>query len=184
MTNKDTDIVKDGRIYKCKNFFPRLKFPEKYLREDKKLTARSKMEMTYFENFDRNKNIIQWNSENIAIPYEKPIFDGICRIVRFELRNYFPDIYLILKHKDGTIEEILGEIKPEDQLYAPKKPLKETKKSMKNYMNKMCTYNINVSKWKSANKFVQILRTKKNRNINFYFFTTDKVISYNEVFSK
>jgi len=180
MTINESKIMQNGKFYQCQNYYVHLKHPEKYLREDKKLTARSGMEIDYFRTFDRNDSILKWSSENIAIPYQKPIFNDVGKIIRFELRNYFPDIYFIMKNKNGEIKEVLGEIKPESQVYEPKEPKRITQKSKKNYINKKCAWYVNKCKWKAACDFTEYARRVKKRNIEFnLFIENNQVLDYN-----
>lgn len=172
--------TKSSKFYSCQNYYSYLKFPEKYLREDHKLTARSGLEITYFNKFDRNKNIIEWNSESIAIPYNKPTFDGYGKIIGCERKNYMVDVYIKIMN-NGIVQEILGEIKPYDQLFKPEEPKRKTTKSQKNYINKKCTWMINMAKWEMAEKFVENIRKRYNRNIHFMLFTEDRIIYYNEL---
>jgi len=184
----DDDIEKPkkrkskSKFYQIENYYPYLKHPEKYLREDKIIKARSGLEIEYFRNFDINKNIIQWQSEGIAIPYKKPIFDGVGRIIRFEIRKYYPDVHLIMKNKNGEIQEILGEIKPYKQIIKPELKNRKTQKSIKNYVNEKCVWFINICKWKAANSFAKAINEKYKRNITFYLFLEDnKTINFKDI---
>ncbi len=175
-------IIKSNEgFYKCDDYYPLLKNPSKYLREDHKLTARSGLEIDYFKKFDRNKNIIEWNSENIMIPYEKPIFDKFGNMVRTEIRNYIIDVYIKFRNKQGQIEEILGEIKPKAQVFKPMLGKRKTEKGKKNFINEKCRWFINISKWTTAEKFVDTIRRKKNRNISFKIFTENEVLNLEEI---
>ena len=49
---------------------------------------------------DLNENILEWGSEEIAIPYRSPIDNKVHR--------YFPDFYVKLKETTGKIKSILS----------------------------------------------------------------------------
>lgn len=181
MAKLDAKISKNGAFYQCKNFYSYLKHPEKYLREDKVITARSGLEMDYFKKFDMNASIISWDSENIVIPYPKPIFDNVGHIIKYENRKYYPDIYLKVRKKDGSIEEIIGEIKPMKQVIKPELGKRNTEKGKKNFINEKCRWYINALKWKAANGYAKIIREKYNRNINFYIFTENKIVDFKDI---
>jgi hypothetical protein len=172
-----------SKFYQCENFYPFLRNPQKYLREDKKIVARSGLEQEKFRSFDSNPNILAWNSENIIIPYNKPIFDGAGKLIKFEVRKYYVDVYLVAKNKD-IIEEYLAEIKPLSQVHIPVKPKRKGKKTTKNYLNKMCTWYVNMAKWTTSKKYADMLRKKYNRNIDFIIITEKDTIRLEDVITK
>ena len=53
---------------------------------------------------DLNENILEWGSEEIAIPYRSPIDNRVHR--------YFPDFYVKLKETTGKIKKYIIEVKP------------------------------------------------------------------------
>jgi len=171
-------IVKDGGFYKCENYYSYLKNPEKYIREDKKVTARSGLEIDYFKKFDNNKNILEWNSENIAIPYMKPTFNKYGTMTGMSKRNYYPDIYIKIRNKQGNIEEVLGEIKPKKQIYQPKLGKRKTEKGKKNFINEKIRWFINISKWDAAGKVIENIRKRHTRNIRFMLLTEDEIFDW------
>ena len=57
---------------------------------------------------DLNENILEWGSEEIAIPYRSPVDRKIHR--------YFPDFYVKLKETTGKIKKYIIEVKPKKQL--------------------------------------------------------------------
>ena len=68
---------------------------------------------------DLNENILEWGSEEIAIPYRSPVDRKIHR--------YFPDFYVKLKETTGKIKKYIIEVKPKKQLKPPTKPKRKTK---------------------------------------------------------
>ena len=56
---------------------------------------------------DKNQNILEWASEEIAIPYRSPIDNRVHR--------YFPDFYMKVKETNGKIKNYVIEVKPAKQ---------------------------------------------------------------------
>lgn len=92
---------------------------------------------------DKHPDVIQWNSEEITIPYKSPVDNKIHR--------YFPDFWVKKKnHSDGKIVEVLIEVKP----YAQTKPPKpQTGKPSRKYLNEVYTWGVNDAKWKAARNY-------------------------------
>jgi hypothetical protein len=65
------------------------------------------------------------------------------------IHRYFPDFWLKIKDKTGTINTMLVEIKPFKQVKEPVRQDKITRR----YINEVKTYGINSAKWKAAEKF-------------------------------
>ena len=91
--------------------------------------------------FDRNPNVLQWESEEFFIPYKSKI-DG-------RVHRYFPDFLIKVKNVDGIVETILIEVKPFYQTQPPEKKSKVTKR----FINEVKTYGINISKWEAAEEY-------------------------------
>jgi hypothetical protein len=91
--------------------------------------------------FDHNDNVIQWSSESIVIPYLSPIDN--------KYHRYFPDFLIKAKSKDGTVKNILIEVKP----YKQTKPPEKGKRVTKRYITEIATWGINEAKWKAAEEY-------------------------------
>ena len=72
---------------------------------------RSALEMKFMLQLDKNASIIQWGSETYIVPYYKES-EGRPR--------YFVDFWVKKKMSDGTIRELLIEVKPSSQIIPPK----------------------------------------------------------------
>ena len=90
---------------------------------------------------DLNENILEWGSEEIAIPYRSPIDNKVHR--------YFPDFYVKLKETTGKIKKYIIEVKPKKQLKPPVKPKRQTK----GYIREAFEYARNQAKWKAAREY-------------------------------
>lgn len=123
-------------IYEVKN-------KQKYIGINKPF-YRSSYEKRIFFWCDNNKNVLEWSSENVAIPY---LFE-----IDKKLHRYFPDVKAKIKTDKGIITYII-EIKPYKQTLIPKKPKNRSKKRIQRYKNELFMYIKNVNKWEAAEKF-------------------------------
>ena len=91
----------------------------------------------------KNEKILEWGSEEIALPYRSPVDNKIHR--------YFPDFYIKVQENTGRIKRYLIEVKPHKQTQKPKKPKRQTK----NYLREVYEYAKNQAKWKAATEFCE-----------------------------
>lgn len=115
--------------------------PHKYRGDPTNIIYRSGWERKVMRWLDTNPNILEWRSEEIAIPYLKPEDNRYHR--------YFPDFYAKMVTKEGRIKEVLIEVKPKKETVPPAKKSKVTKK----YIQEVMTWGTNQSKWKSAREY-------------------------------
>jgi len=127
--------------------------PRKYKGDPTNIIYRSSWELKFANWCDCNEAVIQWQSEEFAIPYKSPI-DG-------KYHRYFPDFLVEIKNADGNIETWVVEIKPSHQTKEPRPQTRMTKK----YINEVKTYAINKYKWDYAVEWC------KDRNYKFVIFT-------------
>ena len=117
-------------------------FPRKYKGDPTNIIYRSLWERKFMVYCDKNQNILEWASEEIAIPYRSPIDNRVHR--------YFPDFYIKVKQKTGKHKKFIIEVKPKNQCSPPTTtPKKRTSK----WYNEVKTWGINEAKWKSAQEF-------------------------------
>ena len=116
-------------------------FPRKYKGDPTNIIFRSLWERKFMVYCDSNANVLEWNSEEIVIPYRSPV-DG-------KPHRYFPDFYMKVKETDGRIKKYVIEVKPLKQCSPPKKPKRQTK----GYIKEAYTYAINQTKWKEAREW-------------------------------
>jgi len=136
-----------------KGFF-RPKNPQKYKGDVRHITYRSSWELKFMSYLDTHKDILEWSSEEVIIPYLSPV-DG-------KYHRYFPDFLVKKRELNGKIKTVLIEIKPFKQTKPPEKiPAKITKQ----YINEVKTWGINKSKWEYAEEYC------KNRNWEFLILT-------------
>lgn len=131
---------------------------------------RSSWELTAMKYFDNEPNVVLWGSECLEIPYQlkKPDRDGILKITN---HRYYPDFYYKLKLTDGSIRQILLEVKPEEQTKPPKfkETARLTKKQLENYEYSINEYNRNMAKWEHAIEYC------KTRDIEFKILVKEQV---------
>ena len=129
----------------------------KYRGDVKKIVYRSLWERRFMVYCDNTKEILEWGSEEVIIPYISPL-DG-------RMHRYFPDFYIKVRQKDKTIKKMIIEVKPKIQCGPPKTPKRKTKR----FINEVRTWGVNEAKWNAA------LEWCKDRNMEFKILTEDHV---------
>lgn len=109
--------------------------PEKYIGNVKEIIYRSSWELSFNKFLDNNPNVLNWNSEEIAIPYKHPI--------KGKMARYYPDYWIKYKNKDGVVKTEIIEVKPKNQVNKPKRGSKHDK----------MRWIVNMEKWKAAKMF-------------------------------
>ena len=120
--------------YKQGKYIPRL--PKKYKGDYRNIVYRSSWEYKFMQWCDNTSSVVEWGSEEIAIPYISPV-DG-------KRHKYYPDFYVKVKNKKYMVE-----VKPTRQTKEPK----TRKKITKRYVTEVVTYSVNKAKWKAAEEF-------------------------------
>ena len=126
------------KTYKGK-FSP--KNPGKYAGDPTGIIYRSLWELRVMKYLDEQANVIEWKSEEIAIPYRSPVDNRIHR--------YFPDFIVKVRTKNGGTKTLMLEVKTKAQTKEPKIPTKKTKR----YITEVMTWGVNQAKWKSAQEY-------------------------------
>ena len=128
---------------------------KKYKGDPTKVFYRSLWERRFMHYCDNTPSILEWNSEEIVIPYVSPVDNKVHR--------YFPDFYIKVRNVSCTVRREIIEVKPKRQCLPPKKPQRQTKK----YLREVATYGVNQAKFKAAEEYC------KNRKYNFRILTED-----------
>ena len=118
-------------------------FPRKYKGNSSNIIYRSLWERKFMKYCDLNENILEWASEEIALPYRSPLDNRIHR--------YFPDFYIKEKESSGVVKKMLIEVKPKKQTVQPKPQNIKTK----GYIYEAREYVRNQAKWKAAKNFCE-----------------------------
>ena len=117
--------------------------PKKYKGNPRNIICRSTWENRFCNWCDLNENILEWASEEIALPYRSPLDNKIHR--------YFPDFYIKVKESSGVVKKMLIEVKPKKQTVQPKPQNIKTK----GYIYEAREYVRNQAKWKAAKNFCE-----------------------------
>lgn len=128
------------------------KNPEKYVGKGS-IRYRSGWEFTVMKFFDENKNVTQWASESVKIPYRHPFTN--------KQTIYVPDFLIVYQDKTGVQRAELIEVKPLKQT-----SLQEAGKSRSAQVAAI----INKFKWEAASAWC------KRMGIQF------RVITENDIF--
>ena len=115
--------------------------PKKYKGDPTNIIYRSLWERKFMVYCDLNDNILEWGSEEIALPYKSPIDN--------RMHRYFPDFYIKVKESTGQIKKYLIEVKPKRQTIEPQVQKRKTK----GYIYEVVEYAKNQAKWKAAKEF-------------------------------
>lgn len=121
--------------------------PSKYIGDPTSIQYRSSWELALMAHLDKHPNVLRWSSEEIVIPYYSPI-DG-------RKHRYFPDFFVHQLNKDGNIEKILIEVKPEHQTKPPALVEGTNGKMSRAFINAVKTWGVNQAKWKAAQAFCE-----------------------------
>lgn len=116
-------------------------YPEKYVGNPNNIFCRSSWERKFCHWADLNPDIIQWASEEVAIPYLSPLDNRVHR--------YYPDFLIKVKEQSGQTQTYLIEVKPEKQT----RPPKQGKRVTKSFIYESKTWLVNQAKWKAADEF-------------------------------
>ena len=117
--------------------------PKKYRGDPTNIIYRSLWELKFMKYCDSNKNILEWGSEEVIVPYRSPIDNRYHR--------YFPDFYIKVRESTGKIKRMIIEIKPQKQCIEPKVQKKKTR----SYVYQVCEYAKNQAKWEAAKEFCE-----------------------------
>ena len=117
------------------------KNPKKYAGDPTKIIFRSLWELRVMKYLDENPNVIEWKSEEIAIPYISPVDN--------RRHRYFPDFIVKVRRSDGTTHTMILEVKPKAQTVEPKTQKKKTKR----YITEVMTWGVNSAKWSAAREY-------------------------------
>jgi TnsA endonuclease N terminal len=122
-------------IFKPKN-------PGKYKGDPTNIVWRSSWEKRVMKYLDENRNVLEWQSEEVVVPYKSPVDN--------KFHRYFPDFIAKVRNKDGTTRTVMIEVKPEKQTLPPER---KKGKRRSTYITEVATYAVNDAKWNAAKEF-------------------------------
>ena len=85
----------------------KVRAPYKYKGNPTKVIYRSLWELKFMTYCDTNINILEWGSEEVYMWYRSPVDNRAHR--------YFPDFYIKVREKNGTIKNILLKLNHKDK---------------------------------------------------------------------
>ena len=128
--------------------------PQKYGGNPSNIVYRSSYELKFMQYCDLTESVNSWKSEEFCIAYRSPIDDKVHR--------YFPDFFVKYKDKDGTIRNLVVEVKPAKDL---KMPETNPKKRTKSWAYSVKMWVVNQAKWEACREYC------KDRGWEFKIFT-------------
>lgn len=123
-----------------KGFF-KPKNPKKYKGDPTNIIYRSLWERQVMKFLDENDSVIEWQSEEVIIPYISPVDN--------RKHRYFPDFLAKILQSDGTIKTVMLEVKPYKETVEPKKKNRVTQQ----FITEVRTWGVNQAKWKYAREY-------------------------------
>jgi len=126
------------------------KNPQKYKGSVSKIVYRSLWERKFMRYCDAHPGIIEWSSEEIAIPYYSP--------VDRKMHRYFPDFLITMKSNGGNFKTLMIEVKPAAQtkVLGANHYLQETHwKKKRRKLKEFLTFKTNHAKWEAAKVFCE-----------------------------
>ena len=121
--------------------------PEKYVGDASQIVFRSSWERKLMVRCDTDPSILKWGSEIHPIPYYSTVDK--------KMRRYFVDFFMKVRKKDGTIETLMIEVKPNKERFPPKQPKRMTGKAKARFITETLTYQRNQDKWEAAREFAK-----------------------------
>lgn len=124
-------------------FIPRN--PQKYIGNPNEIFFRSSWEIHAMKFLDSSNAVMKWGSEEIKIPYLKPVIDETTGKAYVKPANYYPDFIVVYQDKTGATQTEILEVKP------LKESLQEKAKTARDKM----ALAVNMAKWKAADEFAK-----------------------------
>ncbi len=118
--------------------------PKKYQGDPAGIIYRSSLELRFMRYCDGHPAIIEWASEELVIPYKSPV-DG-------RTHRYFPDFWILVRQKDGQLQESVIEVKPKKYCGPPnpKNKLTKTGRISRRWLSEVKNWGVNSAKWEAA----------------------------------
>lgn len=126
------------------------KNPKKYKGDPTRVIYRSLWELKLMRKFDEHPDIVEWQSEEVIVPYMNP--------VKGKPSRYFPDFVIKKRIGEDKYQVIMIEVKPLKQTAAPNPANKYKTPSgrvSRRFLNEAATYAVNEAKWKAAQRYCQ-----------------------------
>ena len=117
------------------------KNPIKYKGDPSRIIYRSLWELKLMKYLDEHNDVLSWASEEFSIPYRSPV-DG-------KMHRHYPDFWVKKENKDGSVEQVVIEVKPQKHIDPPKEPKRKTRR----YMGALARHAVNQRKFQVARQY-------------------------------
>lgn len=131
----------------------------KYISNPNQIIFRSSLERKFCDFVDKSPKVLKWGSEVVSIPYKS--YDN-------KMHTYHMDFYIEVENKQNPngMDRILVEVKPHVESMniinntPPKKPIKSTPTSLRNWEYSLKEFVKNKFKWQAAQEYARIKNMK------------------------
>lgn len=164
----------NNKNYHQGNFIPTYKDKVLKLNTQGGIYYRSSLEIKVMKYLDNNPNIIKWGAECLSIPYQLTHYETNGDI-NLKKHTYYPDFYYEIKSRDGSIKQIIAEVKPMKEFLMVQKlnemnfkiPDNPTLKNLKNI-----EYDIKMAQ-KNSEKWAAMIKFCDKKGYNFIIITEE-----------
>lgn len=94
---------------------------------------------------DGSSAVVKWGSEELAIPYLKPVIDPVTGKPGVKVARYFPDFVVVYRDAGGGLQREILEVKP----------LKESQAESAKTAHDKLALAVNIAKWHAAEDFAK-----------------------------
>lgn len=103
----------NNKNYHSGNFIPKNKDKVLKLNAEGGVYYRSSWESRIMIWLDNNESIVMWGAECMEIPYQQTHFEN--GDMKIKNHRYYPDFYYKMKLSNGTIKQVVVEVKPQKE---------------------------------------------------------------------
>lgn len=121
--------------------------PHKYVGNVSNIVFRSGWERKFMIHCDTKSTVLRWGSETVIVPYRSTADK--------RMHRYYMDFWVESLKNDGSIEQLLIEVKPNKETRPPVRPKKMQPKAKARYIRETLVYQKNIDKWKAATKYAE-----------------------------
>lgn len=147
----------NNKNYHQGNYVPKNKDKVLKLNNEGGVYYRSSWEQRIMLWLDVNENIIMWGAECMEIPYQQTHFEN--GDMKIKNHRYFPDFFYKMKMSDGSLKQVVVEVKPQKEYQAVldlengKMVVPEGLKKLKNFEYDLKMAQKNRDKWQTMIKW-------------------------------
>lgn len=167
----------NNKNYHQGNFIPIYKDKVMKLNNQGGLFFRSGLEKKIMTWLDNNKDVTKWGAECLRIPYQMTHFDN--GDTRIKEHSYFPDFYYEMRTSDGTLKQVVAEVKPMKE-YKMVQNLNEGRLSVPEGLKKMKNFEYDLKMaYKNKNKWETMIKWCEKKGYTFIIITEEHLKKFN-----